>query len=775
MPTVRLVIGDVRDALDRFEADGETFDLLVTSPPFLALRSYLPADHPDKHREIGSEPTPALFLDTLYGLTAQWGRLLPEWASICVELGDTMSGSGGAGGDYADGGWRAGQPKFRQVNNSRPARWSHVEVHWLAALIDAEGSIHVHEDNRDPTPRYAPMVSVGMNSRVMLDRAALITGVGEVKPLKPKGYRWLVTAQQARYVLLNIWPHLMIKQEQAKAAIELARHVEECRFGVNGRATSEAIEYRQMIRRFIMNLNEKGGNYGKYPTDWTPPTPHVITHSMHGGPDTPLPKSMCILPHAYTLGLAYGHNPLTGTPHEAGQWRIRNVITWARPNPPVGSLGKRNPERRTGDHKFRPACSFITVACRGTGRFFDLDVVRHEHVNGPHAVGSAMVNGQPRTVNGGESNPAGAPPLDWHTDHLDGDWLWKLATAPFKGWTETVRQVRVEVDAGADGSQRTTSPNCPVHGSPDHPGSNAPDGEHATDESSRSEHNDGRPVPAPDADSPPIPSRTDLTASDADPGDLAATPRSTSSSRTAPAPATSPADTPSARTSTRTGGTSDEPVSSVPDPDTDESSTSAPGSDVQDGTPPHIECTCKWYRVESRSESTSHYATYPLTLPRRLILAMCPAEVCQVCGWPRERIGVDTYVDARGRPAPGETWSSGIVNGRGAHSNKTAVRTTTTTLGWTDCGHNHYRSGRVLDPFGGSGTTAVAAALENRDCTLIDLDPRNVDLVRRRLAEALHIVSETVDGNVWTWTVEPPLPAQKQQVLGQLTLLGGGT
>ena len=67
---------------------------------------------PDKHREIGSEPDPATFLDTLLLLTAEWGRVLAPHGSICVELGDTYAGSGGAGGDYADGGLREGQEAF---------------------------------------------------------------------------------------------------------------------------------------------------------------------------------------------------------------------------------------------------------------------------------------------------------------------------------------------------------------------------------------------------------------------------------------------------------------------------------------------------------------------------------------------------------------------------------------------------------------------------------------------------------------------------------------
>src|SRR6188768_3211707 len=84
-------IGDVFERLAEIP-DG-SIDLIVTSPPFLALRSYLPADHPDKSKEIGSEATPADFIDTLLALTAEWGRVLAPHGSLCVELGDTYSGN----------------------------------------------------------------------------------------------------------------------------------------------------------------------------------------------------------------------------------------------------------------------------------------------------------------------------------------------------------------------------------------------------------------------------------------------------------------------------------------------------------------------------------------------------------------------------------------------------------------------------------------------------------------------------------------------------------
>ena len=125
--SARYVVGDVRDVLATIP-DG-SIDLVLTSPPFLALRSYLPADHPDKHREIGSEPDPATFLDTLLALTAEWRRVLAPHGSICVELGDTYSGSGGAGGDYRDTGLRDGQQQF--AGSASTMRESNA-AHWRA-------------------------------------------------------------------------------------------------------------------------------------------------------------------------------------------------------------------------------------------------------------------------------------------------------------------------------------------------------------------------------------------------------------------------------------------------------------------------------------------------------------------------------------------------------------------------------------------------------------------------------------------------------------------
>lgn len=398
-------IGDTRDVLATIPDD--SVDMVMTSPPFLALRSYLPADHPDKHREIGSEPTPAEFLDTLLALTADWERVLAPHGSIVVELGDTYAGSNGEGSDT-----------------------------------------------------------------------------------RGKGHR-------------------------PKSA--------------------------------------RGGATG------------LVNHK---GPGWPLAKSLCGIPHLYHLSLAYGRNLLTGEPSPAGQWRVRNVVAWCRPNPPVGALGD----------KFRPATSYLTIATKSATRYFDLDAVRTDakvkmgrEVEGNNTKGSDDQSF--RFSKRVDSNPAGAPPLDW----------WEIPTAPYKG---------------------------------------------------------------------------------------------------------------------------------------------------------------------------SHYAVYPPALLERPIKSMCPQQVCTKCGEPRRRItGEPVYVADDGSHREGDrrgSWLADDVRAAGSNSSQGTgerghITRVAETLGFTDCGHDSYRNGIVLDPFGGSGTTGAVATGLGRDAILIDIDERNADLARDRIGMFLTVEDARVE------------------------------
>jgi len=264
--------GDVLEVVETLKAD--SVDLVLTSPPFLALRSYLPADHPDKHLEGGSQATPGEFIDWLVDVVEALDRVLAPHGSMCIELGDTYAGSGGAGGDYGDDGLRGGQPKFRQT-------------------FDGE--------------------------------------------IDGKRLTW------------------------------------------------------------------------------------------------PLAKSLTLIPELFRMTLVYGTNPLTGRQTEP--WRLRNVIRWVRPNPPVGALGD----------KFRPATSELMVFCKSAKRYFDLDAVREpfsdnsatphmddgeggyfdsEKHRGAQEAGARAGRGNASRWTGRSVNTqAGAPPLDW----------WQIPTHPYKG------------------------------------------------------------------------------------------------------------------------------------------------------------------------------------------------------------------------------------------------------------------------------------------------------------------------------------------------------
>lgn len=147
-----------------------------------------------------------------------------------------------------------------------------------------------------------------------------------------------------------------------------------------------------------------------------------------------------------------------------------------------------------------------------------------------------------------------------------------------------------------------------------------------------------------------------------------------------------------------------------------------------------------WWEIPTQPVKLSHYATWPERLLVRPILSMCPERVCRTCGKPSERITERSPEYAAARSA------IGVFNKRPAGDGVSGSRSTlvravgrdctsaeNVTVGWTDCGHDTWRPGRVLDPFGGSGTTAAVALGHGRDCILIDIDSRNADLARERV------------------------------------------
>lgn len=71
-------------------------DLIVTSPPYFALRSYTD-DGEHYAGQIGAELTPAAYIASLIECTREWMRVLKPSGSIWVNLGDKYNSGSGSG------------------------------------------------------------------------------------------------------------------------------------------------------------------------------------------------------------------------------------------------------------------------------------------------------------------------------------------------------------------------------------------------------------------------------------------------------------------------------------------------------------------------------------------------------------------------------------------------------------------------------------------------------------------------------------------------------
>ena len=142
--------------------------------------------------------------------------------------------------------------------------------------------------------------------------------------------------------------------------------------------------------------------------------------------------------------------------------------------------------------------------------------------------------------------------------------------------------------------------------------------------------------------------------------------------------------------------------------------------------------------IPTQGYKGAHYATFPRSLLEIPIKSMCPKEVCNVCGEPRRRITKTLNPVGVGFRRSREPRSA-----RALSSTDVPTAAQRITTGWTDCGHDDYRVGVVLDPFVGSGTTLEVAAGLGRSGIGIDIDASNFELAVRRQLLGMFLEKET--------------------------------
>ncbi|MFT3819858.1 MAG: site-specific DNA-methyltransferase [Rubrivivax sp.] len=112
--TVRLIHGDCREVLQSLPAG--SVHCCVTSPPYWALRSYLPPGHPNKAREIGAESSPMAYVSILVDVFREVRRVLRRDGTLWLNLGDSYAGSR-RGGDSGTGTMHSRQPSHSLIHS----------------------------------------------------------------------------------------------------------------------------------------------------------------------------------------------------------------------------------------------------------------------------------------------------------------------------------------------------------------------------------------------------------------------------------------------------------------------------------------------------------------------------------------------------------------------------------------------------------------------------------------------------------------------------------
>jgi DNA modification methylase len=145
------------------------------------------------------------------------------------------------------------------------------------------------------------------------------------------------------------------------------------------------------------------------------------------------------------------------------------------------------------------------------------------------------------------------------------------------------------------------------------------------------------------------------------------------------------------------------------------------------------------WTITTKPFKGAHFATFPKDLIEPCVLAGCPENICFKCSEPYKRMTSrnsdplevdDSTLDRYGNG------KAGVHRKVGGQYQKWLNENPLITVGWEkqcDCQTNETKGGTVLDPFGGSGTTGIVAANNNRNAILLELNQEYIDLAKARI------------------------------------------
>jgi len=146
------------------------------------------------------------------------------------------------------------------------------------------------------------------------------------------------------------------------------------------------------------------------------------------------------------------------------------------------------------------------------------------------------------------------------------------------------------------------------------------------------------------------------------------------------------------------------------------------------------------WTVTTKPFKGAHFATFPMDLIEPCVLAGCPEKICSSCSKPYERVmqKPKPLKVKRGRRAGTD---DRLIGGVLDKYNKENPPIDLGLQKQCDCNTNETKAGTVLDPFGGSGTTAIVANKHNRNAVMCELNKEYIDIAKERINNDLGMMA----------------------------------